>query len=464
MNRITHSQGPDYMYDKVGKIVYSKQLWAAIIIAAFILGYTVYPRATKPPDPTPNTNPNNTPAADTVTDVEGNVYKTVKIGNQTWMAENLKTTKYNDGQEIPQVIGNSEWGSLTTPAYCWLKNDPSNKDTYGALYNWYVVETGKLAPKGWHVPTEEDWSKLSNYLGGDSVAGGKMKDGSTSHWFSPNLGASNESGFTAIPSSTRNYDGLIFYRLGDGAYFWSSTEYDDSTAWVRSMLCDSTALKSFNAYKSYGRSVRCVKDSPELEPAVDTVIDVERNVYKTIKIGNQTWMTENLRTTKLNDGTQIPYVADASAWDNLRTPGYCWYNNDVSNKAVHGGIYDWYAVNTGKLAPAGWHVPTKEDWLTLINYLGGEDVAGGKLKEVGTSHWASPNVGATDAFGFTALPSGYRGGGGMYWHLGGACFWWSSTKESGDKAWRFSINYLGGEVDVDSQYFTHGWSIRCIKD
>ena len=220
----------------------------------------------------------------------------------------------------------------------------------------------------------------------------------------------------------------------------------------------------FIGYAAYPRSYEPEDFNPSSTPKINTVTDVDGNIYKTIKIGNQTWMAENLRTTKLNDGAQIPYVADPSAWDNLWTPGYCWYNNDESNRAKLGGIYNWYVVNTKKLAPVGWHVPTQEEWLTLINYLGGEDVAGGKLKEVGTSHWGSPNVGATDEFGFTALPSGYRGGGGMFWHLGGACFWWSSTKQSVDKAWRFSINYLGADVDIDSQYFTHGWSIRCIKD
>jgi uncharacterized protein (TIGR02145 family) len=196
----------------------------------------------------------------------------------------------------------------------------------------------------------------------------------------------------------------------------------------------------------------------------DTVTDVDGNVYRTVRIGNQVWMAENLRTTKFNDGTPIPHVTDGSVWDDLETPGYCWYNNDISNKATYGGMYNWYAVNKGKLAPEGWHVPTKEEWMTLIDYLGGEEVAGGKLKEVGTSHWASPNAGATDETGFTALPSGYRGGGGMFWHLGGACFWWSATEESTGKAWRCSINYSNSFMDIGSQYITHGWSVRCVKD
>ncbi len=196
----------------------------------------------------------------------------------------------------------------------------------------------------------------------------------------------------------------------------------------------------------------------------DTVADIDGNVYRTVRIGNQVWMAENLRTTRFSDGPPIPCVTDDSAWDGLRTPGYCWYNNDISNGATYGGMYNWYAVNTGRLAPEGWHVPTKEEWLTLINYLGGEDAAGGKLKETGTAHWASPNTGATDETSFTALPGGYRGGGGMFHHLGGACFWWSATEATADKAWRCSINYSDSNVDVDSQYYTHGWSVRCVKD
>ncbi len=99
-------------------------------------------------------------------DIEGNVYRTVKIGNQTWMAENLRTTKYNDGQDIPLVAGSYAWGSLTTPGYCWLNNDQTNKNIYGALYNWYAADADKLAPTGWHVPDNEDWAVLVSYLAG----------------------------------------------------------------------------------------------------------------------------------------------------------------------------------------------------------------------------------------------------------------------------------------------------------
>jgi uncharacterized protein (TIGR02145 family) len=193
----------------------------------------------------------------TVTDMDGNVYKTVKIGNQVWMAENLKTTRYNDGTPIPYVSDNYEWRNLTTGAYCYYKNDYSNNAIYGKLYNWYAVNTGKLAPKGWHVPTDTEWQTLVDYLGGEDAAGGKMK--STSFWESPNKGASNSSGFTALPAGYRLYNGT-FYGIGKYGSFWSSTESDTNDAWYRSLNYDSSNAYRNNFYKDSGFSVRCVKD------------------------------------------------------------------------------------------------------------------------------------------------------------------------------------------------------------
>ncbi len=196
-------------------------------------------------------------------DIEGNVYRTVKIGNQTWMAENLRTTKYNDGQDIPLVAGSYAWGSLTTPGYCWLNNDQTNKNIYGALYNWYAADADKLAPTGWHVPDDEDWAVLVSYLGGESVAGGKLKEVGTIHWGSPNTGATDEAGFTALPSGYRNYDGIGgFTPDGLGAFFWSSTHDSDNHARGVILLNDSSDVDgSRSVWKSYGRSVRLIKDN-----------------------------------------------------------------------------------------------------------------------------------------------------------------------------------------------------------
>jgi uncharacterized protein (TIGR02145 family) len=177
-------------------------------------------------------------------------------------------------------------------------------------------------------------------------------------------------------------------------------------------------------------------------------------------------MAENLKTTKYNDGTSIPLVTDGAAWAALSTPGYCWYNNDAATyKATYGGLYNWYTVNTGKLCPTGWHVPTDAEWTTLTTYLGGESVAGGRLKETGTTHWASSNEGATNESGFTALPGGKRSYDGLFNGNKINGVWWSSTEYPSSYAWyRFMYSYLS---DVTRDYYyskPYGFSVRCIKD
>ena len=133
-----------------------------------------------------------------MTDKDGNTYKTIQIGTQTWMAENLKTTKYNDRTSIPLVTDATSWSNLSTPACCWQDNVPARKVTYGVLYNWYTVNTGKLCPSGWHVPSDAEWNVLTDYLGGENIAGGKLKESGFKHWNKPNTGATNETHFSAL--------------------------------------------------------------------------------------------------------------------------------------------------------------------------------------------------------------------------------------------------------------------------
>ncbi|MCK9611989.1 MAG: FISUMP domain-containing protein [Bacteroidales bacterium] len=195
-----------------------------------------------------------------------------------------------------------------------------------------------------------------------------------------------------------------------------------------------------------------------------SVKDFDGNVYKTVKIGNQTWMTENLKTTHFNDGTAIPYVTDNTDWVYLTTPGYCWYeNNPNSNKNTYGALYNWWAVKSDKLCPKGWHIPTDAEWITLIDFLGGLSIAGGKMKESGLKHWESPNTGATDEYGFTALPGGYRFS-GIFTLIKWKGYWWSSTEYNTDKAWYMIIlnNYANIYKNVD--WKRSGLSVRCIKD
>lgn len=195
-----------------------------------------------------------------IKDVDNNLYPAVSIGSQIWMAENLKTTKYNDGTAIPLVT--DDWINLSTPGYCWYSNDSATyAQTYGALYNWYTVNTGNLCPTGWHVPSDAEWTQLTDYLGGASVAGGKLKETGTTHWLSSYTRSTNETGFTALPGGFRDYGGT-FSKVGTNGSWWSSTEYDATYAWSRTLSYeDSRVYRSYSYYgKTTGFSVRCLRD------------------------------------------------------------------------------------------------------------------------------------------------------------------------------------------------------------
>jgi uncharacterized protein (TIGR02145 family) len=369
-------------------------------------------------------------------------YKTVKIGNQIWMAENLNYA--------------SSSGS-------WCYNDNSvNCSIYGRLYNWVTAQS--VCPVGWHLPSNDEWHKLSLFLDPEAVnervesqAGGGMLK-SISGWNSPNVGATNESGFSALPGGDRNYYGVFNYS-GKYGNWWSSTEYKSSPL-CRSLNNDNGNVIAFfgQTGENDGMSVRCIKDN--------TVTDLDGNVYKSILIGSQTWMAENLKTTKYNNGTSIPLVTDTTSWSNLSTPAYCWYKNHEVNKDAFGALYNWYAVNTGKLCPVAWHVPSDSEWTILTNYLGGESVAGGKLKESDTSYWYDPNTGATNETGFSARAGGYRfsSPSAFFTQLGYLGCWWSTTEI--DKNWAYNLLMYFNSKKVQRLFITEGtgMSVRCVKD
>lgn len=207
-----------------------------------------------------NTVINSDGKTGTVTDVEGNVYPIVRIWDQWWMAENLKTTRYNDNTAIPLVTDNTAWSNLGTPGYCWYSNDQATYgNTCGALYNWHTVNTGKLCPTGWHVPSDDEWTELTDYLGGTSVAGGKLKETGTFYWLTPNTDATNETGFTALPGGKRDDDG-DFNLYGLYGYWWSATEDNEYNAWYRYMSYKSSEVIRSSWDKERGFSVRCVMD------------------------------------------------------------------------------------------------------------------------------------------------------------------------------------------------------------
>ena len=195
-----------------------------------------------------------------VSDIEGNVYQTIGIGSQIWTSENLKTTKYNDGTPVPFASCARIWSALISPGYCWYDNDDIQfRNTYGALYNWYAVNTEKLCPSGWHVPSFDEWTILETFLGGSIIAGGKMKETATDLWQSPNTGATNESGFNGVPGGYRGDQGLYIDTEIAGIY-WTSNWADTEKAFYRALSSNVTDLIHGTNILSYGASVRCIKN------------------------------------------------------------------------------------------------------------------------------------------------------------------------------------------------------------
>lgn len=208
----------------------------------------------------------------------------------------------------------------------------------------------------------------------------------------------------------------------------------------------------------------CEKENNHILPA-GTVADADGNIYHTVQIGNQLWMLENLKTTRYSDGTPIPLETDGSAWIDIRSPAYCWYNNEQATFGEpYGGLYNWYAVNTGDLCPSGWHVPTHADWESLTDYLMGDSIAGSKLKEEGTTHWFSPNNYATNETGFTALPGGHRDFSAEFKNMGTEGYWWSSTQTEDGSAWVVMMAFYGQGVNIFYENKPDGLSVRCLKD
>jgi uncharacterized protein (TIGR02145 family) len=207
---------------------------------------------------------NNSVSYGTMTDQDGNVYKTVTIGEQTWMAENLRTTTYRNGDPITKIEEFEDWKATTKGAYCWMKNDEeTHKNKFGAFYNWHAVtDSRNIAPEGWHVATVNDWDLLLSTLGGNNVAGGKLKESGNKHWAGPNKGANNSSGFSALPTGSRStYGSLVeFQEAAYSVRFWSNRDWNEKEAYVRYMSYEKENVEVKKDDKNSGNAVRLVKD------------------------------------------------------------------------------------------------------------------------------------------------------------------------------------------------------------
>jgi uncharacterized protein (TIGR02145 family) len=218
----------------------------------------------------PPINFNQSVTYGSMADRDGNTYKTVAIGNQVWMAENLKTTRYRNGDLIPNVTDNSKWIGLTTGAYSWYNNDINNKAVYGALYNWFaIIDNRNIAPDGWHVPAENEWDALITYLGAGTAASIKLRENGTTHWTGYNAEKANLSGFTGLPAGMREYIDGKFYGIETYCWWWSpdSDKENNERAWIRGLdywyptNIAWNKVDNLTIQKIYGASVRCIKDN-----------------------------------------------------------------------------------------------------------------------------------------------------------------------------------------------------------
>ena len=259
----------------------------------------------------------------------------------------------------------------------------------------------------------------------------------------------------------------------------SDSKTEDGTG-VGEFTSTLTGLSGNTTYyvRAYATNSAGTSYGDELSFDTYAAMDADGNLYNSVTIGMQIWLNENLKTTKYNDNTSIPYVPDNTTWNNSLSPGYCWYNNDeASSKDTYGALYNWYAVNTEKLCPLGWHVPSHTEWKTLEVYLGmtqqqadfsggfrGTD-EGGKLKETGTTHWLSPNTGATNETGFNAVPGGYRKYSGSYLWVGELGYWWSATEHAYLDAYYRGLFYNYSSIYAGyTNVKVSGQSVRCLKD
>lgn len=302
---------------------------------------------------------------------DGKVYPTVKIGTQVWLAANLAETKYNDDSDIPVVTDNATWAALTTGAMCYYDNDITNA----------ITTEYQILPEGWHLPDTTEMLALIAELGGEAVSGGKLKETGDDYWADGNLDATNESGFNGRGSGARIFNG-IYDALMQILALWTSEEVSSSNAYHH-MICFSwngaSDGSATSISKKTGLGVRGIKDD-DTDPG--TMTDYDGNIYPTVKIGNQVWMTENLKVTHYRDGSEIPEVTDDDLWKELSTGAMCWYGNNTPQGVefadgyillddgvtyIRKGIRNGYFVIDMALTGTGFAGTEDIDWVNLKN-------------------------------------------------------------------------------------------------
>ena len=420
-------------------------------------------------------------------DRDGQTYKTVKIGEQWWMAENLN---YRYIQQTAEEDSSS---------YC-CNDDPANCAKYGRLYLWSAAMV--VCPEGWHLPDSTEWNALFDAIGGIETAETMLK--STEGWKN-NGNGSDPYFFSALPAGYRDSDGNFYYE-GDDAYFWSSTEGNSNYAYSMNLYYDNDNSGLDDDLKHFGFSVRCLMDykssSSEKNSSSSSVVplgcktetednceygtltdDRDGQTYKTVKIGEQWWMAENLNYAY----TGVPFkdgdfTSDSTSW--------C-YDNDTANCAKYGRLYTWAAAmdsagiipgntangcgygeycNLGNLkvrglCPEGWHLPDTTEWSALFNAVGRKATAGKMLKSTeGWNDYDGTSGNGSDAYFFSALPAGDRNNYGDFGDEGLNAIFWSSTEYNGDYAYNVDLYSNDDSANLSGSSKYYGFSVRCLRD
>ena len=275
--------------------------------------------------------------------------------------------------------------------------------------------------------------------------------------------------YVETQTPTTNINGLVSLEIGTGtpvtgtfaAINWENGPYfikteTDPTGSTTYTITGTSQLMSV-PYALYAAKSG---DSAALQAQVTSL---QTTTYPNVLIGTQYWMENNLEVTNYRNGDIIPYVSDPAVWAGLTTGAWCYYNNDP--ESGYGKLYNWYAVNDPRgLAPTGWHVPSDAEWTVLTTFLGGESVAGGKIKTTGTKSWTTPNTGATNSNGFSGLPGGFRDLYGAFSNVGGYGYWWSSTEYFPNFAWYRSLYYNNGNIGRNDGFKIYGFPVRCLRD
>ena len=388
---------------------------------------------------------------------ENTKYSEEKIGNQIWMIENLSVDEFRNGDLIPQAKTKDEWfkaGINLEPAWCYFKTAAKGDKSMGVLYNWYaVIDPRGLAPKGWQIPSKDDYEMLISFLGGEKQAANKLHNADGWQRLSrrKNTGTYTTSNPAWWSSSAGNTNGYCF------ALEFSNIASDVSRY---DIFRGKFGQRSFP--KGTGCPIVCIKTIKK-----NNLIKVEGSTESTesgavLTIGSQVWTSKNLDVTTYRNGDVIPQVQDAKAWAKLRTGAWCYYDNDASNGPKYGKLYNWYAVNDPRgLAPKGFHIPSDAEWTILTDYLGGKEAAGTKMK---SSFGWDENGNGSNSSGFAGFPGGFRYYLGTFHYIGSYGYWWSATEDNSSLAWFRYLNCDNGYVDRYNISKQDAFSVRCLGD